>query len=198
MNTLKNGGEMPNFDEIYSDVKKHYMIKGEISTYVKTDENLKCFVCKKPTSWFDLLMTAPICSEECADKLWDGYFKTTYKKEEVYTMTQEEFKVIFDEIIKELHRKNDVKGNEYARNNDRFHNFRHGALLTNLTLPKYLMSLRSKHEVSIIDMVDDIDRNVFHQVSLWKEKITDSIMYLILLYAYVKSFLSEIDDSGEL
>jgi len=185
---------MPKFDEIYPNVREHYMIKGEISTYVKTDENLKCFVCKKQTSWFDLLMTAPVCSEECADKLWDGYFKATYKKEEVYSMTQEEFKVIFDEIIKELHRKNDVKGNEYARNNDRFHNFRHGALLTNLTLPKYLMSLRSKHEISIIDMVDDIDRNVFHPASLWKEKITDSIMYLILLYAYVKSFLSEIDE----
>jgi len=36
-------------------------------------------------------------------------------------------------------------------------------------------------------MCKDLDKNppVTHAIGVWTEKITDSIMYLILLYAYV-------------
>jgi len=101
-------------------------------------------------------------------------------------MNQEQFNKIFEEVIAELKRKNTVKGDEYSRNNNRLHNFEVGATVTGLHLANYLYVLRSKHEVSIKDMINDLAEGRMHDIDLWKEKITDSIMYMILLYAYIK------------
>jgi hypothetical protein len=110
-----------------------------------------------------------------------------YQSKGDYNMNERTFQVYLNEIIDEILAKNTLKGGEYARNNDRFHNFIEGSNMLGMSLPMYLMSLRSKHEVSILDMCRDLEHKPPHHHSLetWKEKITDSIMYSIILYAYV-------------
>ena len=98
-------------------------------------------------------------------------------------MTNTEFQRIFNELIEELKNKSLSKGLEYSRNKDRFHNFEEGAKLFGITKEKYLLFLLSKHTISINDMVDDIAKGVFWTNEVWKEKITDIILYLFILYA---------------
>lgn len=43
--------------------------------------------------------------------------------------------------------------------------------------------MRDKHEVSIMDIIDDIDRGILPHPKLIDEKIGDSINYLVLLEA---------------
>ena len=102
-------------------------------------------------------------------------------------MNEKTFQAYFNDIIDDLIAKDTAKGQEYSRNNNRLHNFIEGSKMLGISLPMYLMALRSKHEVSILDMCRDLDKKppVTHSIETWTEKITDSIMYLIILYAYV-------------
>lgn len=65
---------------------------------------------------------------------------------------------------------------------DRLHNFKAGAALTNKTPREILGGFMLKHTVSIYDM---INMKGDCSLPLWEEKITDNINYLLLLKAIV-------------
>jgi hypothetical protein len=75
-----------------------------------------------------------------------------------------------------------VKGGEYATE-DRLHNFKIAAALEGTTVRQALAGMMIKHTVSIYDMCMSKETN---PMSLWSEKITDHINYLILLRAVVE------------
>ena len=74
------------------------------------------------------------------------------------------------------------KADEYARDEDRLHNFKCAAGLLNCDPKEALCGMMVKHTVSVADMCRD---GIFHPIELWDEKITDSINYLLLLKALV-------------
>lgn len=51
------------------------------------------------------------------------------------------------------------------------------------TAEKALMGMKVKHDVSLLDMVEDLNRTAtLHPIEQWKEKIGDNITYLYLLW----------------
>ena len=78
-----------------------------------------------------------------------------------------------------------VKGKEYRRNNDPFHNFNEGARLKNITREKVLDGMLLKHEISISDMTNDIEEGILPSFSTVNEKFNDNIIYLILKKASI-------------
>lgn len=98
-------------------------------------------------------------------------------------MTKRDFLNIVHDMIGEILEKIDSKGKEYSRNDDRFHNFIRGGLMYGITKEQYLLYLMSKHIISINDMVKDLEVQRFSDSKQWLEKITDIIIYLMLLYA---------------
>ena len=86
------------------------------------------------------------------------------------------------ELIKEVLAK---KASEYARG-DRLSNFKSAGRMMDETPEKALLYFRLKHEVSIADIVNDLDEGELPTVELLEEKIGDSINYLILLEALIK------------
>lgn len=80
-----------------------------------------------------------------------------------------------------------LKHAEYATE-DEFHNFNQAAELLNTTPEKALAGMMVKHTVSVYDMIEnttkpDADVMRKEQLAIWKEKICDSINYLLILYA---------------
>lgn len=75
------------------------------------------------------------------------------------------------------------KGLEYQSNEDVFNNFVKGETLLKDTKEKVLFSYLMKHLISLSDMVDKPDCYSF---PIWREKLTDSINYLLILYSMVK------------
>lgn len=98
-------------------------------------------------------------------------------------MTNSDFQKVVQCILKEVLRKIQVKGKEYSRTDNRFHNFIQGGLIYDITKEQYLLYLMSKHTISIDDMVKDLEVQRFSDSKQWLEKITDVITYLMLLYA---------------
>lgn len=99
-------------------------------------------------------------------------------------MKNEEFDNIVDFRIDRILAILRIKAEEYARG-DRLSNFKRAAAMLGSTPERALVGMMAKHWVSILDMVDDIEKDISHEPSVWNEKIGDSVNYLILLEALV-------------
>lgn len=75
------------------------------------------------------------------------------------------------------------KAGEYARDEDRLHNFKNAAGMMGCSPREALAGMMAKHTISVYDMCRD-GRD--HPMALWEEKITDHINYLLLLKAIVE------------
>ena len=81
------------------------------------------------------------------------------------------------------------KGEEYsAGNTDRLHSFKRAASLQKCTPKQALFGMLTKHLISVSDMC----QSGWYSDSLWQEKITDSINYLLILRALTKESDNEI------
>lgn len=72
------------------------------------------------------------------------------------------------------------KAKEYARG-DRLHNFKEAAKFLRTTPEKACLGFLTKHLISVVDMVFDLDEGKIHDPKVWDEKLGDSMNYLILL-----------------
>lgn len=77
------------------------------------------------------------------------------------------------------------KGAVYATADDRFHNFNAGAALMRCTPEKALLGYMAKHLVSIVDLIEALDRGEVAPAERWDEKLGDAIAYLHLLEGLV-------------
>ena len=108
-------------------------------------------------------------------------------------MKHSEFETILKNRITKIENVLRFKAKEYATE-DRLHNFKKAAEILGCIPEKALLGMKTKHDVSVLDIVDDIDKNVserfgnpkYLSVNLIEEKIGDSINYLILLEALIK------------
>lgn len=95
----------------------------------------------------------------------------------------------FDEVIqKTLHEIQElliVKGKEYRRNNNPYHNFEVGARKKNTTREKVLDGMLLKHEISIEDLTNDLDSGILPKESTVHEKFNDNILFLLIKKAMI-------------
>lgn len=78
-----------------------------------------------------------------------------------------------------------IKGAEYVRGSDRAHNFRRGAEMDRINMPRTLHGYLKKHLVSYLDMLDDIDKGKYISSALIDQKIGDIIVYFFLQEAII-------------
>lgn len=95
----------------------------------------------------------------------------------------------FDEVVKDTLKKVEnilvIKGKEYRRNNNPFHNFDVGAKKTGQIREKVLDGMLLKHEISIADITDDLEKGILPTLEIVDEKFIDNINYLILKKASI-------------
>ena len=96
-------------------------------------------------------------------------------------MNVEDFNFIVEGELKRCQTTLVSKAAEYATE-DRLHNFKVAATLAGCTPAQALGGMMIKHTVSIYDMIQE-DGIIEHPMSVWTEKITDHLNYLLLLSA---------------
>ncbi len=97
-------------------------------------------------------------------------------------MSNEEFFKAVNEQLDYCKALLNVKGDEYdSDTSDRLHSFKVAAEIQHITPKQALAGMMAKHIVSIYDMCAEGE----HTAEKWREKITDSINYLLLLKAMV-------------
>lgn len=108
-------------------------------------------------------------------------------------MTENRFEQIVDETLNQIRETLLVKGKEYRRNNNPFHNFDIGSQRSGLIREKVLDGFLLKHEISIADMTNDLEKGILPKIETVKEKFGDNLIYLILKKA---SIIDKIEQNG--
>lgn len=98
-------------------------------------------------------------------------------------MNQKEFDGLLEQRIAGIKDVLQLKGKEYAFNNDRLHNFKIAARLKGESPAVALWGMAMKHLVSVEDLIYGRLANNRHNVN---EKVGDLINYLILLEALLE------------
>lgn len=80
------------------------------------------------------------------------------------------------------------KGEEYSRNGDRLWNFKRAGELLGCTPERALLGMWTKHLISIMDIIDDLDLAIIPSDELMNEKFNDAINYVMLLEALIKDY----------
>jgi hypothetical protein len=97
-----------------------------------------------------------------------------------YTETAYFFDEVIDSTINQITNTLLVKGKEYRRNGNPFHNFEEGARKENKTREEILHGFALKHEISISDMRNDLSKGIMPKVEQVNEKFNDLIIYLLI------------------
>ena len=80
-----------------------------------------------------------------------------------------------------------IKGEEYRRNNDPYHNFNEGAKRLNVRPMTVLNFFRLKHVISIADLQKDFEQGKEVSKAQINEKYDDILVYTLIELAYTEN-----------
>jgi hypothetical protein len=101
-------------------------------------------------------------------------------------MDSKRFDELSEQRVKEcLNLMREKKGPEYQRGEDRLGAFKRAGQLLGVVPEKALLGMMVKHLISLLDLVEDIDKGREIVLSQFREKSTDAINYLLLLEGLV-------------
>lgn len=95
-------------------------------------------------------------------------------------MKEIEFENNIEKTLQQLKDTLIVKGKEYRRNNNPFHNFEEGARRKSLLREEILDGMRLKHEISISDMRNDLYVGKIPDRKTIDEKFNDILIYYLI------------------
>lgn len=106
-------------------------------------------------------------------------------------MKKSEFEVYLRRRLRQLINKAIAKQKEYTRNNDAFHSFKRQASLRKHPAIDVLATDWSKHLVSLMDIVNDLETDKTKHISFDTilEKSGDNIIYSIIFEAMSKEIM---------
>ncbi len=100
-------------------------------------------------------------------------------------MTEDRFDQVVDIFLNSVRDTLLLKGREYRRNNNVFHNFDEGSKRSGLIREKVLDGFLLKHEISISDITNDLEKGILPKISTINEKFGDNVIYLIIKLASI-------------
>lgn len=103
------------------------------------------------------------------------------------------FKNKVEELLEGIKQTLTVKGIEYMRNEDPFHNFNVGSEITGINPFEVLDGFLLKHYVSYRDILNDINKGKYPKKEIVNEKLGDIITYFVLQKIMLENAIEEQD-----
>jgi len=134
--------------------------------------------------------------DDCMGEEGTGFllWEPVKKRKGKITKKTNQFAQVLKERLRKIEEILGKKAEEYAKNNDRYHNFNVAARIGNTTPEKALLGMMMKHFVSVMDLIEDPESATFDLID---EKCGDLINYLILLEGMLKQRWSAYEHEEE-
>jgi hypothetical protein len=100
-------------------------------------------------------------------------------------MTEKEFDLLIYDTLDQIQKILIVKGKEYRRNNNPFHNFERGSSITGKTREEIISFFKLKHDISVQDIINDLKVNKLPTIEAVDEKFNDILIYTLLQKASI-------------
>lgn len=110
-----------------------------------------------------------------------------------YTETSKNFDEVINKTLNDLKELLTVKGKEYRRNGNPFHNFDTGAQMTGDTREKVLYGFLLKHLISVNDMRNDLNEGNLPTKEKVEEKYNDILVYFLIEKASMIDRINEVE-----
>ena len=104
----------------------------------------------------------------------------TEREQPSYYDREQQFENTIANTIHELQELLLVKGREYRRNNNPYHNFEEGAVIEQKTREEILQGFLLKHLISVKDMRNDLKKGIFPTEEKVNEKYNDILIYFMI------------------
>ena len=112
-------------------------------------------------------------------------------------MTENRFDEVVDCFLNSVRETLLVKAKEYRRNSNVFHNFDEGARRSGLIREKVLDGFLLKHEISIADITNDLEKGILPSIKTLDEKFGDNVIYLIIKMASIIDKIEQYNEEQE-
>lgn len=113
-------------------------------------------------------------------------------------MNQDKFFKFVDWRVKQIINTLIEKGEEYSKEDNKLHNFDVGAQMTGKLREEVLLGFVLKHQISLLDIIEDLKEGKIPKNYLVAEKLGDIINYYILLEASLQDRIQkEMNDRRE-
>ena len=93
---------------------------------------------------------------------------------------EQQFEAIIANTIHELQELLLIKGKEYRRDNNPYHNFEIGSIIEQKTREEVLQGFLLKHLISVKDMRNDLKQGIFPTENKVNEKYNDILIYFMI------------------
>jgi hypothetical protein len=93
---------------------------------------------------------------------------------------ESEFDIVIENTIKELQNLLLIKGKEYRRDNNPFHNFETGSTMNGNTREQVLQGFLLKHLINVNDMREDFKKGIKPDIKQVNEKYNDILIYFLI------------------
>ena len=104
----------------------------------------------------------------------------TEREQPSYYDIEQQFENTIANTIHELQELLLIKGKEYRRNNNPYHNFEIGATIEQKTREEILQGFLLKHLISVKDMRNDLKHGIFPTEEKVNEKYNDILIYFMI------------------
>lgn len=164
-------------------------IKNNIDDSVRIEPLWYCLMCIKDDSWIfvdNKELKNPFFLDEHLynqdlEKRNQAESKGKNEKKVVVLSSKEfDFDVEVQSTLQKIQELLLVKGKEYRRNNNPYHNFETAAQMKGITPEKALDGFLLKHIVSYNDMLNDIDSGILPKIEVVEEKFNDILVYFLI------------------
>lgn len=100
-------------------------------------------------------------------------------------MNARDFEDVVGKVMDNIQDVLSAKSDDYASETDKLHNFKRAAKVGETTPAKALLGMKLKHDVSILDIIDKVEKGFYPTDAYLMEKFGDAINYQILLLAVI-------------
>lgn len=112
-------------------------------------------------------------------------------------MNQEQFQTVIGQMVSVCTKTLAHKNAEYNQGEDKLTSFKDAAAIDDESPAKALWGMYKKHLISVRDIVADTNAGRRNRREVVQEKIKDSIVYHLLLWALLEEFGFEEEDGPE-